>query len=583
MVGVDANFHTVVQSDNVQTRLRIYFIPDSVDCTDDNDVQNNGTLLVYDVGDTDSNKRVGQDGISLRELFNKETDIEMGDTVSAELDITFVNDDGALDNYAFGRCKVYLDAYDSVNNIWYPCPLGVFIVDTPIRRKVQLIESVAYDQMQILDAIADEWFTNLNWANGLTLYDLVTEMATELGLHVSTGTQTAMVNSTLSFTEQPFYPTEMTYREILAWIAGASCTYARFDRDGYLDLAWWGTVSYSVNADTVGNHCLKIDPSEYSVAVIDKLQVLGTESDVGVILGTGTNAYKILNNGFLFGQDEAEITTKATPIYNRLSAFASYYPVSTTLITDWSVQAGDIISITYDSTTYSIPIFQQTLTWRGAYVKSELFSSGNPIRTEMSAMNRSEYRAGHKVHTLENTVDSLVSIISDMEGNLSSISQTLSDITSRVQDAEGNITQLQQTSTNITTTVQGLNTSLTNVTNDVSSLWTFTQTSHVNDNGDTVDLSTYIRFQNGKIVLGKSDSDIKLRLENDKILFITGDDFSNDPDETSVKAQFSPEQFWDEVVKALTSLYVGDDSGTSNFKQSKTTYNGVGEFTIARI
>lgn len=583
MVNVDPNFHTLVQSDTVQTRLRIYFIDSSVDCTNDNDVMNNGTLLVYEVGDTSSDRRVSQDGLTLRELFNKETDIQMGETLSSELDITFVNDDGGLDDFAFGRCKVFLDAYDSALDIWYPCSLGVFIVDTPIRRKVQLIESVAYDQMQLLDTIADEWFANLGWADGITLYELVTEMASQLGLHVSNTTESSMVNSDLEFTTQPFYPTEMTYREILAWIAGASCTYARFNRDGYLDLAWYASTTFSINADNLGNNCLKIDPSEYQVAQIDKLQVLGTESDVGVILGTGTNAYKILNNGFLFGANEQEITVKATPIYTRLSSFASYYPVATTIITDWSVCSGDIMSITYDGITYSVPIFQQNLSWRGAFVKSELFSSGNPNRTELSAVNRSEYRAGHKVHTLENTVDSLVSIISDLQGNMSSFAQTISDITSRVQDAEGNITQLQQTSTDITTTVQGLNTSLTNVTNDVSSLWTFTQTSHVNDNGDTVDLSTYIRFQNGKIVLGKSDSDIKLRLENDKILFITGEDFSNDPEETSVKAQFSPEQFWDEVVKALTSLYVGDDSGTNNFKQSKTVYNGVGEFTISRI
>ena len=583
MVNVDPNFHTLVQSDTVQTRVRIYFIDSSVDCTNDNEVMNNGTLLVYEQGDTDSGRRIGQDGLTLRELFNKETDIQMGETLSSELDITFVNDDGGLDNFTFGRCKVFLDVYDPSTDIWYPCSLGVFIVDTPIRRKVQLIESVAYDQMQLLDTIADEWFANLGWSDGITLYELVTEMATQLGLHVSNTTESSMVNSDLEFTTQPFFPTEMTYREILTWIAGASCTYARFNRDGYLDLAWYASTTFSIDADALGNNCLKIDPSEYQVAQIDKLQVLGTESDVGVILGTGTNAYKILNNGFLFGADEAEITVKATPIYTRLSAFPSYYPVATTIITDWSVCSGDIISITYDGITYSIPIFQQNLSWRGAFVKSELFSSGNPNRTELSAVNRSEYRAGRKVHTLENTVDSLVSVISDMEGNLSSIAQTISDITSRVQDAEGNITQLQQTSTEITTTVQGLNTSLTNVTNDVSSLWTFTQTSHVNDNGDTVDLSTYIRFQSGKIVLGKSDSDMKLRLENDKILFITGDDFSNDPNETSVKAQFSPEQFWDEVVKALTSLYVGDDSGTNNFKQSKTVYNGVGEFTISRI
>lgn len=580
MVNVDANFHTLVQNDNVQTRLRIYFIDSSVDCTNDNDVMNNGTLLVYDPADTDSNRRVSQDGFTMRELFNKETDIEMGETVSTELDITFVNDDGGLDSFAFGRCKVFLDAYDPATDIWYPCPLGVFIVDTPIRRKVQLIESVAYDQMQLLDQIADEWFMNLDWANGITLYDLVTEMATELGLHVSLTTQSSMVNDSLSFTEQPFYPTEMTYREILAWIAGASCTIARFNRDGYLDLAWFDTVSYSVDADTLGNNCLKIDPSEYQVAQIDKLQVLGTESDVGVILGTGVNAYKILNNGFLFGADEAEITVKATPIYTRLSAFASYYPVSATIITDWSVQAGDIIQITYDSTTYDVPVFQQTLSWRGAYCRSELFSSGNPNRTELPAVNRSEYRAGRKVHTLENTVDSLVSIISDMEGNLSSIAQTISDITSRVQDAEGNITQLQQTSTEITTTVSGLNTSLTNVTNDVSSLWTFASTAHVEDSGETVNLSKYIRFQNGDIVLGVSDSDMKLRISNDQIVFFTGEDFDVD---ATIYAQFTPDQLLDAVVKAISSVYVGNDTSTHNFKQSKTVYNGVGEFTISRI
>ena len=704
MVNVDPNFHTLVQSDTVQTRVRIYFIDDSVDCTNDNEVMNNGTLLVYEQGDTDSDRRISQDGLTLRELFNKETDIQMGETLSSELDITFVNDDGGLDNFNFGRCKVFLDAYDSALDIWYPCSLGVFIVDTPIRRKVQLIESVAYDQMQLLDTIADEWFSNLGWADGITLYELVTEMASQLGLHVSNTTESSMVNSDLEFTTQPFFPTEMTYREILAWIAGASCTYARFNRDGYLDLAWYSasanladvnsdtvvvgkyidgsgatpdnnrnfyyapyikvdpntqytlsvseplyfvsiaeyeadktfvvrntkssnvtefsittgadteyirfgsnmsntpitladvlavnwmlnkgnalpyeTPTFTINADNLGNNCLKIDPSEYQVAQIDKLQVLGTESDVGVILGSGTNAYKILNNGFLFGADEAEITVKATPIYTRLSSFASYYPVATTIITDWSVCAGDIMSITYDGITYSVPIFQQNLSWRGSFVKSELFSSGNPNRTELSAVNRSEYRAGRKVHTLENTVDSLVSIISDMEGNLSSIAQTISDITSRVQDAEGNITQLQQTSTNITTTVQGLNTSLTNVTNDVSSLWTFASTAHVEDSGETVNLSKYIRFDNGDMVLGTSDSDMKLRLESDQIVFFTGEDFDEN---ATIYAKFSPTEFFDAIVKALNSVYVGDDSGTNNFKQSKTVYNGVGEFTISRI
>lgn len=580
MVSVDPQFNILVKEDNVKTRIRIYFIDDSVDCTNDNDVEANGTLLVYDVSDSDSNKRISQDGITLTEYFNREDDIEIGDTVSSTIGISFNNVDGGLDSFDFGRCKIFLDAYDPDSEIWYPCSLGVFIIEKPIRRKVQLIDVVAYDQMQLLDKIADDWFNGIAWNEGITLYGIIQDMASTLSLSVSSTTQSSMVNDDLSFTEQPFYPTEMTYREILAWIAGASGTIARFDRNGSLDLAWFSSTAYSVNADTLGNTCLRIDPSEYSVAVIDKLQVMGTESDIGVIIGTGTNAYKILNNGFLYGQDETEITNKANPIYARLNGFAAYTPISTTLIADWSICSGDIISITWDNTTYSIPIFQQKITWRGAYAKTELFSSGNPNRTELTAQNRSEYRAGRKVHTLENTVDSLSSVISDMQGNISELTQTINNVIARVQDAENNIGQLEVTATGISSSVSSLENSVTMIQTDTQALWEFASTAHVDDNGTTVNLSKYIRFNDGDIVLGVSDSDMKLRLENDQVIFFTGEDFDAN---TTIHARFAPEEFWDAVVKALQNLYIGDDASTNNFKQSKTTYNGVGEYTLSRV
>ena len=58
MYNVAANFHTLAIQDAPHTRVRIYFIDSTVDCTDDNDVQTNGTLLVGAVGDTDSNARI---------------------------------------------------------------------------------------------------------------------------------------------------------------------------------------------------------------------------------------------------------------------------------------------------------------------------------------------------------------------------------------------------------------------------------------------------------------------------------------------------------------------------------------------
>ena len=63
MYPVSANFHTLAIQDAPKTRVRVYFINDYVDCTDDADVVANGTLLVGAVGDTDSNGRIGQNGV----------------------------------------------------------------------------------------------------------------------------------------------------------------------------------------------------------------------------------------------------------------------------------------------------------------------------------------------------------------------------------------------------------------------------------------------------------------------------------------------------------------------------------------
>lgn len=158
---------------------------------------------------------------------------------------------------------------------------------------------------------------------------------------------------------------------------------------------------------------------------------------------------------------------------------------------------------------------------------------------------------------------------------------TEEEFTSAIAELNDNLTtQIQQTADSINLSVSSLQNSLSLVLSDVSALWTFASSAHVEDGGDVVNLSKYIRFQNGDIVLGVSDNEMKLRISNDEIVFFTGEDF--DPSAT-VYARFTPAELMDAVVKALSSLYVGDDSGTNNFKQSKTTYNGVGEFTIARV
>lgn len=405
MYPVSANFHTLAIQDAPKTRVRIYFIDDTVDCTDDADVVANGTLLTGEAGDTDSNKRIGQNGITFNEMFNSEKNVQIGDAVSSQIGMTLLNTDGALDNFQYGRCKVYLDVYDTANTAWLSCPMGVYIIELPTKRKVQLVNAVGFDQMTKFDEICDTWWNGLNWSGGLTLLQIVQSMATQLGVSVSSNTASAIVNSSLSYTESPFDCVQVTYREVLEYVAEATGTVARFDRDGALDLRWFnaaqiGGNTVTINTDTVGNQCLSIDKAEYSVAQIDLLRAKFAKGDIGVTTGSGSNEYTIQNNLFLNGATTAAIQSKLTDIYTRLNALSAYYPISGRFIFDWSIEAGDIILVRQLSTNYTIPIFQNTMTWRGGYVVSDLISDGDKTRPVLDATERDYYRLDSDMRTI---------------------------------------------------------------------------------------------------------------------------------------------------------------------------------------
>lgn len=408
MYNVSANFHTLAIQDAPTTRVRIYFIGSGVDCTDDNDVQTNGTLLKWAVGDTDSNRRIGQDGIKFTEYFNPEYNVTIGRAVSSQIEMTLINTDGALNNFGFGRCKVYLDVYDSVNSSWLACPMGVYIIELPTQRRSKLIHAFGYDQMQKLDVICDSWWSGLNWSGGLTLLQIVNSMASQVGVSVSTGTASAIVNSSVTYTDAPFDCVEATYRDVLEYISEATGTIARFDRDGALDMRWFSApeingFNVSIPTENSPNCCLGIDIAEYSVAPIDKLNVRMAEGAVSVNVGSGTNTYTILDNPFLNG-DSATITARSTPIYNRLSNITNYSPIQAKMIWDWSLEAGDIVVFLANlGYNYFMPIFQQTMTWRGGFVTADVVNSGDPVRPVKDSASRDYYRMDANMRTM--TID----------------------------------------------------------------------------------------------------------------------------------------------------------------------------------
>lgn len=560
MYPVPADFHSLITSSGVKTRVRIYFVDGTVDYTDDEDVVANGTLLAMP-GDTDSNGRIQQNGLTINEFFNSGTNVSIGATVSSQVDMTIFNNNGDLNAFTFGRCKIYLDAYDETNDVWLTCPLGVYNIDIPKRRKVQLISAGGYDLMQSLDAIADSWWNGLSWGNGVTISDMIQSLASTLGLTLSANTLSNLPNASLSFSAPPFNSVEMTYREVMTYITEATGTIARFDRDGCLDLRWFSPAqidseTVTIPADGANNPCIVFDIAEYTVAAIDALNVKATGTDVGVTVGGGGNAYSIINNPLLGGATEEEITNKATPIYNKLVTLPAFAPIQMKVVADCSIEAGDIVNVLYGGNNYPLPIFQQKLNWRGGYVFSDIISSGDTVRPTVSGPVRKEFRTAAQLHEFEVTIDQLRSLIQDINGNYSLIKQTVDSI--------------QQVIATQNVTIQ-------NILDPTGEIWTAIQTNSTNLgaienalNAEITERKSYIRFIPAEpaIVLGvDTGNEIKLKLVNNRIWFFNGDDDSTDLSQAF--AYFNSEEAFADRFVAKNSVQIGTSDDANHWLWKK--------------
>lgn len=80
-------------------------------------------------------------------------------------------------------------------------------------------------------------------------------------------------------------------------------------------------------------------------------------------------------------------------IYNRLNSGTAFTPLSVDTFGDWSLEAGDVISVSKDGTTYSTPAMQSGLKWNGGS-KVAISSLGDKQREPLSVLSRQQYASG---------------------------------------------------------------------------------------------------------------------------------------------------------------------------------------------
>lgn len=330
-------------------------------------------------------------------------------------------------------------------------PLGVFIADTPAKRRTLMVNLTAQDRMKKFDQDATSWWNSLNWP--LTVKQILNLMCSQVG--VPLGTSGDFLNSSRRFATAPLVAEALTYRDILRWIAGGSGGYARFTRDGYLELAWFDTQPIDIPQN---QYFSDYEISEYTVPQISGMQILNATDDLGVLLGNKGNVYQMMDNPIFYGATENDIRAIGAPVFLRLNSFATYAPMCVRAVSNWAIQAGDIIKVN----NQNLPIFIQTIVYNGG-VRSTYQSTGQIAREVISASERKVFQQKRAIHQLQIDLLGIHSHIEDTDSNVADLELTAAGLKTQIENAEGDITSLEATT-------NSLGVRVSNTEGDVSTL-----------------------------------------------------------------------------------------------------------------
>lgn len=351
-------------------------------------------------------ENISSNGLSYSSMAFAEEEVTIGSACSAEIDVTLINHNGIIYNYDFDGTEFIAEIGVLIEGEYEWVPLGVFISEKPDKLKSTLISLTAHDRMVMFDKDADSFLSSLSYP--ITLKGVFIALCGYVGVPY---VDADFPNAGKVFETALIDAQGVTCREVLQWIAEAACSFARINRQGACELKWFAKTGVTFTKTPQRSDYFNIAIAEYSVSRINKLQVSGSETDIGVIVGTGTNGYHIVDNPFLYGYTDAQIRPYAKTIYDRLCAFPSYTPIEMDAVGDWAVDVGDIITVDTGDGDISMPVFRIDLLWNGS-PRIQYVNSGAPSRPVMSAENRRKIQAGKVMYEIEQTVNGLKQTVS---------------------------------------------------------------------------------------------------------------------------------------------------------------------------
>ena len=494
------------------------------------------------------------------EEVNSSENLSVGDVTSSEINLEI----RSTDMVEQGEVLTYYIIEDGVEKL-----IGVFNAEKPTIASRTSIKFSAYDNIVKSERIFSEWLRDNQGLFPMTLAQLVSHACEYCGLTLST---TAFPQSEVVI--NAFYADDITCRQILSWASAMAGRFVRATSSGAIEFAWYadatnytvapsaaeaaaplsvtddgeGNVSIMgegavVSDDGEGNVTLEVPSAKvlynngvitlatgvtvpykygglsyeaYSTDTIERVQIKQSDDDVGVIYPgdiTG-NCFVISGNMLLATCSTEDITAVAMNLYNQLHTI-TYVPAKVSLLRTIAIRAGDIINIQdSNGTAITTYVMKVAVTPSGTNVES----TGNKSYDTNAAVSSEKYtNLVGKILEIKKTVDGLVVENKDLAGKVGSLELSTDEFKTYVGETyvsedefgayqESVSTQFSQTKDAFEMRFESTSEAIADVDKDLQDKYN--------------ERVSYIRFEDGNIILGRSDSDILLIQKNDRISFV---------------------------------------------------------------
>lgn len=194
---------------------------------------------------------------------------------------------------------------------------------------------------------------------------------------------------------------------------------------------------------------------DYLVKTLDKLQIREQKNDIGVIVGTGDNAYVIEDNFLVYGKGSKELKGIAKNILSKIRGII-YRPFTADCKGNPCLEVGDAVRLPTRYELIESYILKRTLKGIQA-LRDDLEADGEEYRTNgANGIQKSILKLKGKSNVLERTIEKTQSTITDVkEGLQSQITQTATEIRTEVKNTTDSLSsRITQNADSITAEVK---------------------------------------------------------------------------------------------------------------------------------